>query len=79
MTNEIIKVKRVIFTHFTSIFRLYSSWKHQETRGFLTFSGGIGMELWGEMGYCSSKEARVMSKIFSKGNTEENASIHTRG
>ena len=37
------------------------------------------MEPWGEMGYCSSKEARVVSNILSNGNTEEGTRIHTRG
>ena len=37
------------------------------------------MEPWGEMGYCSSKEARVVSKIFSNGNAEESTKIHSKG
>ena len=37
------------------------------------------MEPWGEMGYCSSKEAWVVCKILSNGNTEENTKIHSKG
>ena len=28
----------------------YTPWKHQKTKGFLVFSGGIGWEYWPEMG-----------------------------
>ena len=28
------------------MFHLYTPWKHQKTFGFLTFSGGVGMEYW---------------------------------
>ena len=37
------------------------------------------MESWGEIGYCSSKEARVVCNILSNGNTEEGTRIHTKG
>ena len=31
-------------TRFSSMFHFYTPWKHQKTKGFMTFSEGIGME-----------------------------------
>ena len=36
----------VSLTDFKPMFHFFTSWKHQKTRGFLTFSGGIQMERW---------------------------------
>ena len=40
----------IVITNFGSMFHLYTPWKRQKTFGFLTFSGGIEMEHWPEMG-----------------------------
>ena len=37
-------------THFTPIFDVYTPWRRQKTRGFLTFSGVVEMENFPEMG-----------------------------
>ena len=37
-------------THFWPVFPFYNPRKHQETKGFLVFSGGIKWEHWPEMG-----------------------------
>ena len=37
-------------THFRQIFPFYTPWKHQKTKGYLMFSGGIKWEVWPEMG-----------------------------
>ena len=33
-------------THSNPVFYLYTPWKRQKTKGFLTFSGGLEMEHW---------------------------------
>ena len=38
------------FTYF-NLLHFYTSWKHQKTRGFRTFSWGIKMEHWTKMGW----------------------------
>ena len=40
----------LLFTYFIPIFHLYNPLKKSETRGFLTFSGGIEMNHWRENG-----------------------------
>ena len=49
-----MRVKNVLrmefLTHFRPVFPFYTRWKHQKTRGFVTFSGGIEGEHWPEMG-----------------------------
>ena len=37
-------------THFKPMIRFCSPWKHQNTFGFPTFSEGIEMEQWAQMG-----------------------------
>ena len=37
-------------THFSPVSHFYIPWKRQETKGFLTFSGGIEMWHWTKMG-----------------------------
>ena len=37
--------------NFEPTFHFYSPWKRQKTRSFLTFSGGIEMEHWLDMGW----------------------------
>ena len=32
------------------MFPFYASWKHQKTKGFVVFSGGIKWKHWSEMG-----------------------------
>ena len=39
----------VSLSHYMPLFSFYTSWKHQKTRGFLMFSGGIEREQWHEM------------------------------
>ena len=38
-------------THFMPPISFDTPWKHQKTRGFLVFSGGIKRDQWHEMGY----------------------------
>ena len=40
----------VILTHFMQLVSFYTPWKHEETSGFLIFSGGIERDQWHEMG-----------------------------
>ena len=40
-----------LLTHFSPLLHFYTPWKHQETFGFLTFSGVIEMEHWVKMGW----------------------------
>ena len=37
-------------THFSPMLHFHTSWKRQETIGFLMFSGGIEMWHWSKMG-----------------------------
>ena len=41
---------RFLSTHFSLMYHFYIPWKRQKTKGFLTFSRGIEMEHWGNMG-----------------------------
>ena len=41
--------KDLCLTHFWPMFLFYTPWKHQKTKGFLVFSGGIKWEHWLEM------------------------------
>ena len=36
-------------THFSPVFHFYTPWKRQETKGSVTYSGGIEMEHWAKM------------------------------
>ena len=40
-----------LLTHFRPLLHFYTPWKHQETFGFLTFSGVKEMEHWVKMGW----------------------------
>ena len=43
ITAEIVKNSITLLTHFWTMLPIYTPWKHQETRGFLVFSGGYKM------------------------------------
>ena len=52
---ELVKLEnskwRIYFlTNFSPVSHLYTLWKRQKTKGFLTFSGGIEMWHWTKMG-----------------------------
>ena len=49
LINTLIHQLEIVLTHFKSMFNFYTSWKRQEAKGFLTFSGGIKMEHWLKM------------------------------
>ena len=51
ITAEIVKNSITLLTHFWTMLPIYTPWKHQETRGFLVFSGGIKWEDCPEKGY----------------------------
>ena len=38
-----------VLIHFWPMFQFYTRWKHQKTKGFLVFSGGIKWEHWPEV------------------------------
>ena len=40
----------MILTYFMPLVSFYTSWKRQETSGFLMFLGGIEIDQWYEMG-----------------------------
>ena len=48
--TEKLCLRLSLFIHFWSVFPFYTPWKHQETFGFLIFSGGIKWEHCPEMG-----------------------------
>ena len=51
---ELLRNRILIFmqlTHFMPLVSFYTFWKHQKTKGFLVFSGGIEREQWHEMGW----------------------------
>ena len=39
----------LLLTQFSPVSHFYTSWKHQKTKGFLTFSGGVEMDYWAKM------------------------------
>ena len=39
-----------VLTHFMPLFSFDNPWKHQKTKGFLMFSGGIERDQWHEKG-----------------------------
>ena len=43
-------------------FSFWSPWKHQKTKSFLIFSGGIERECWEEMGLKNSDSSQILSK-----------------
>ena len=44
------KVFTESLTHFSPVLHFYTPWKHQKTKGFQMFSGGIEMWHWTKMG-----------------------------
>ena len=58
-------VNCLFLTHLMPMFRFFTPWKCHKTRGFLTFSGGIEMEHWPEIGwwliYLLGKEQFIFS------------------
>ena len=48
-TNEPSSFHSSLSTHFSPLGSFYTPWKHQKTRGFLMFSGGVEREQWHEM------------------------------
>ena len=42
--SYVFRTQSNILTHFSPVSHFHTSWKHQKTKGFLTFSGGI--EMW---------------------------------
>ena len=42
--------RSICVTHFIPLVSFYTPWKHQKTRGFLMFSGGLERDQWHEMG-----------------------------
>ena len=57
-----------LLTHFSPLLHFYTPWKHQETFGFLTFSGVKEMEHWVKMGWgpkCSQSIRVEYSLILS--------------
>ena len=42
-------IQFLFLTYFSQVLQFYTSWKHQKTKGFLTFSGGVEMEYWAKM------------------------------
>ena len=43
-------------------FSFWSPWKHQKTKSFLIFSGGIERKYWEEMGLKNSDSSKILSK-----------------
>ena len=41
---------KLLLTHFMPLVSFDTPWKHQRTKGFLMFSGGIEKDQWHEMG-----------------------------
>ena len=63
-----IRQKFWLLTHFSPLLHFYTPWKHQETFGFLTFSGVKEMEHWVKMGWgpkCSQSIRVEYSLILS--------------
>ena len=50
IAKTIITKVLLLLTHFQPMFHFFTSWKHQKTSGFLTFSGGFEIQHWLEMG-----------------------------
>ena len=42
--HDLSKLRKLVLTHFKSMFQFYTPLKHQKTSRFLTFSGGIEIE-----------------------------------
>ena len=48
--NQVIAKVNDLLNHFSPVSDFCTPWKRQKTFGFLTFSGGIEMWHWTEMG-----------------------------
>ena len=46
--TESCRQNEELLKHSTPLVFFYTPWKHQKTRGYLTFSGGIEREQWYE-------------------------------
>ena len=72
----------MVLTHFSPVSHIYTPWKRQKTKGFLTFSGGIEMWHWTKMVSIAKSNRKWISfacnlieqnwgwKIFEKLKTE---------
>ena len=47
--------KRIYLSYLCPMFPFYTPWKHQKTRSFKLFSGGVKWEHWPEMGWFLKK------------------------
>ena len=62
-TGEMGPKVTAILTNFWLMLPFYTPWKHQKTKLFLVFSGGIKWEHWQNMGWnCSLKKLRLIMK-----------------
>ena len=43
-------IKKILVNPFYATISFYTPWKHQKTKGFLMFFGGIERDEWHEMG-----------------------------
>ena len=75
--------KLYYLTHFMSLISFQTPWKHQKTRSFLLFSGGIKSDQWHEMGsygsfkeFLNSKCPSCPSKRLWKSQTRQADQIH---
>ena len=46
---DLLHINSWYLTHFQSVFRFYTPWKHQKTGGFLMYSVGLELEQWLKM------------------------------
>ena len=44
--TDILASQSWVLTNYCPVFLFYSSWKHQKTASFLTFSGAVKMKHW---------------------------------
>ena len=72
--------------NFNLMLHFYIPWKHWKTKGFLTFSGGIEMDVWVYGHFVDIRYCRVKinnphlrkSNLFHKGNWPECSLWHDR-
>ena len=53
-----------IFIHFIPLVSFHTPWKHQKTRGFFMFSGGIEWDQWHEIGYSKHDKVILASGLY---------------
>ena len=58
-----IALCHILLTHFVPLVS-FTSWKHQKTRGFLIFSGGLERNQWHDIGWFTA--INTFSKVFGK-------------